>query len=341
MYNSYASVLAGATTYRYYVVRSTMRRQIRYGNITYEYHQHVRKLCCCCYSSSYNMILDTPLHYYNQRNFVTITNSNNNNDTNNMKTIGTSDDATEMTMTKPTPTETTSTSNTKKNKRQRHQFHNHNHKSFDLKNIPSYHDFQRQIQIRTLYRNYTKLIGLYSKNKKNTNTNANHNNHSNNSTSVPVVVLSHSQKLELQQQVRQEFRYQKSTNHQNDVHYIQMAYSEGQRRYKELYNMIHNTPSTTTSNNNNNIVSSTNINTPETTISNASTIGRPPNATDHVWPWNQPKQQNDKEIESLDTAYSSSGTTTTTTHEHEPTTSILNQSSMLHPMKFPPKSNLK
>ena len=200
------------------------------------------------------------------------------------------------------------TSPVRKNTRQRHRFNNrgnNNNSSISMNDIPSFHDFQRSMQIRTLYRQYTRLIGLYSRNNKNDSSTDTGMIATTTTTTVAMTssaVLTHPQQVELQNQVRTEFKHHQNTNHKTDVFYIQKSLAEGQRRYKELLTMIHGTTASTTERQ----VPETNTKTTTTT-----TISPPP-APITDWPWN-------KEVE----------TKITDMPSHRP-----------FPFKFPPKSNL-
>lgn len=125
----------------------------------------------------------------------------------------------------------------RKNTRQRHRFNKGNN-SISIDDIPSFHDFQRSMQIRTLYRQYTRLIGLYSRKNKNATK------ITDDMSVATASALTHQQQLELQNQVRTAFKHHQNTNHKTDVFYIQKSLAEGQRRYKELFTMIHGTATT-------------------------------------------------------------------------------------------------
>ena len=189
----------------------------------------------------------------------------------------------------------------RKSARQRHRFTN-NHGKISINDIPTFHDFQRLMQIRTLYRQYTRLIGLYD--------------HRKNSTGISNVasVLTHEQQLELQKQVRAEFKHYQNSNHKNDVFYIQKSLAEGQRRYKELFAMIYGSAASDSSSSSNVTVASSPPMSPPTNPSTAHS-SKPPPATEGYWPWN-------RDVDVVETIQQSS-----------PLDSPL-------PLKFPPKSNL-
>ena len=205
---------------------------------------------------------------------------------------------------------TKETSPLRKNTRQRHRFNKNNSKSFSIAEIPSFHDFQRSMQIRTLYRQYIRLIGLYNRKNKNTTTNT-----ASAGTDKTTVVtasspkLSLQQQLELQNQVRTEFKQHQNSNHTNDVFYIQKSLAEGQRRYKELYSMIHGGTTMTTAS-----AAAAPTNHPVTSSSS------PPSATESYWPWNKTAGNNNR-----------------SSQQQHPATPSSSDSSF--PLKFPPKSN--
>lgn len=204
----------------------------------------------------------------------------------------------------PTSPSTVTSPVIRKNTRQRHRFHKNKESNISIDDIPSFHDFQRLMQIRSLYRQYTRLIGLYNRNRKNA-----------------ASTLTHPQQVELQHQVRTEFKHHQNTNHKKDVFYIQKSLAEGQRRYKELYAMIDGTTTnaTTTKTTDSNISNTTTTMSSSPTKNSAtmapSTSSSPPPATESYWPWNK---------------------TGNNTMPQPPTPS---DESFL-PLKFPPKSNL-
>ena len=217
----------------------------------------------------------------------------------------------------PSPIVLTEISPVRKNTRQRHRFNNSKNKSISMDDIPSFHDFQRVMQIRTLYRQYTRLIGLYHR-KRSNNVSSNTNGTSiTTATPISTATLSPQQQLELQTQVRTEFKHHQNTNHQNDIFYIQKSLAEGQRRYKELCLMIHGTTNASTSSTeitsplsptiHHNTATST---APSTSLSSSSSSSSPPTATEMYWPWNK-----------------------VTSNTHSPT-----PSDHSFPLKFPPKS---
>ena len=206
---------------------------------------------------------------------------------------------------------TKETSPVRKNTRQRHRFNKNNSKSFSIDEIPSFHDFQRLMQIRTLYRQYIRLIGLYNRKSKITTTSTTSAG-TDKTTAVTASSpkLSLQQQLELQNQVRTEFKQHQNSNHTNDVFYIQKSLAEGQRRYKELYSMIHGGTTTVTTA----AAAAAPINHPITSSSS------PPSATESYWPWNKTAGNNNR-----------------SSQQQHPATPSSSDSSF--PLKFPPKSN--
>lgn len=212
------------------------------------------------------------------------------------------------------------TSPIRKNTRQRHRFNKI--KNISMDEIPSFHDFQRSMQIRTLYRQYTRLIGLYNRQKRN--------NMPTTAAGAAAVAataatpLTRQQQVELQNQVRTEFKHHHNSNHTNDVFYIQKSLAEGQRRYKELYLMIHGssptvtTTTTTASSSPTAAVSPSPTHDTTTTTTAVPTSSSsslpPPTATKEYWPWNKSREE----------------TTNTIPHSTHPS----------FPWKFPPKSNI-
>ena len=97
-----------------------------------------------------------------------------------------------------------------KRRRQRHQFSKRGSKGEDhLEKIPSFQDFQRQAQVRSLYRHYLQLIYRH--------------------------FADQSSRLDMIHQVRREFKQDLT-----DVWQVKRAISEGNRRLKELASMLGN-----------------------------------------------------------------------------------------------------
>ena len=117
--------------------------------------------------------------------------------------------------------------------------------------IPSFRDFQKQMQVRSLYRQFTRLVR----------------------TSSPTAS---SNGPELQGQIRREFRLP-----QQDSWHIQRALSEGGRRYKELSAMLGNSVKR------NRQTTATPIDSSQPTYANSSSSNAPPASITSKWPWNQ------------------------------------------------------
>jgi hypothetical protein len=201
-------------------------------------------------------------------------------------------------------TATTTTAGRKNTTRQRHKFPSRSSMTSttsNLQDIPSFHDFQRNMQIRTLYRQYTRLIGLYrsSQNQEKTMKDESitqENNKSTSTTTGSVVApspLSHIQRMELQSQVRYAFKQQQrqwssDTQGKDDTKfYLQKALAEGQRRYQELYLMILGHQQTTNSDITTTIIPFATITTTPLSSSSTTSSSSPDVATDTYWPWNK------------------------------------------------------
>lgn len=131
-----------------------------------------------------------------------------------------------------------------KSRRRRHRFG-----GGGADEIPSFRDFQQQSQVRSLYRQFARLVY-------------------NSSTTAGAP--------ELQSQIRREFRLA-----QPDSWHIQRALSEGGRRYKELSAMLGNSvivPGRTERPSTNTPASRAAVQVP----------APPPASTTSEWPWNQP-----------------------------------------------------
>lgn len=139
-----------------------------------------------------------------------------------------------------------------KRRRQRHSFKN-------LDNIPSFQDFQQQVQLRSLFRHYLRMIAP----------------------------LASDHRKELLEQIRKEFRMPQESNW-----HVKRSLSDGSRRLKELGTMLGATAHTRTAVDN---VSQTVINKgiddtePDRSNTNKNTERSNESKTttvpDNPWPW--------------------------------------------------------
>jgi hypothetical protein len=149
-------------------------------------------------------------------------------------------------------------------RRKRHVFRGKN-----IENLPSFHDFQLQMQIRQLYRKYVRLVWHSSTKRQQESATI--------TTNGSATSRSPNMRRDMMATVKSEFR--KSPH--SDSWEIKRALSEGNRRYKELASML---STTSMMNGTNNELSFTNgiVGADDENIS-----------LKNVWPWNNMKRSNE------------------------------------------------